>query len=194
MCARAFPKLARAYFALFEIVFRNHLPHVLARESHVFLSIVRACHDGISHSDASLSAQCAATIDHLASFHFERGARKREADAPALAALYGHVQAQPDLLTGLITTLFNQLLFGPPSNHWAVTRPVLPLMLADERAFSAYREHLLATQPPDVRQRLSDAFGKLVADVQRNLEPNNRDRFMQKLSAFRVESRAFITV
>ena len=97
------------------------------------------------------------------------------------------------MLRALIATLFGQLLYGPPSSHWAVTRPVLPLVLADRAAFDAYREQLLASQPPEQRQRLAECFAKLLGDVQPHLEPNNRDRFTQRLSAFRIEARSFIT-
>jgi hypothetical protein len=45
-------------------------------------------------------------------------------------------QANPNLLTGLLSTLFNLLLFDNASsqtaNQWAVTRPILSLLLADE--------------------------------------------------------------
>ena len=197
----SYPKLAKAYFAFFEIVFRNHLAHALAHcEGGVFLAILRALHDGVAHADAALSAQCAAAIDHLASFYFAVGAREqsrrqppRAADAHALAALRAHLGREPDVLRALIATLFGQLLYGPPSSHWAVTRPVLPLVLADRAAFDAYREQLLASQPPEQRQRLAECFAKLLGDVQPHLEPNNRDRFTQRLSAFRIEARSFIT-
>ena len=70
---------------------------------------------------------------------------------------------------------------------------MLPLVLADRAAFDAYREQLLASQPPEQRQRLAECFAKLLGDVQPHLEPNNRDRFTQRLSAFRIEARSFIT-
>ncbi len=48
-----------------------------------------------------------------------------------MRALRGHLQAQPDLIFTLLSTLFTQLLFGTV-NHWAITRPILSLMLASE--------------------------------------------------------------
>jgi exportin-7 len=44
-------------------------------------------------------------------------------------------------------------------------------------------------QPVDQQQRLSQCFDKLMADVSRNLEPKNRDRFTQNLTAFRHDFR-----
>jgi len=104
------------------------------------------------------------------------------------------LNAQPNFFSSLTTTLFNLLLFGAPQNHWAVMRPMLSLMLASESSFNAYKEHLLCTQTPENRQLLNEAFGKLLHDVQRSLDSTNRDRFTQKLTAFRVAARGFLTL
>lgn len=77
--------------------------------------------------DTLLSAQCASTIDYLATYYFQN----RSKDRPPVHALHGHLQAQPDMIFTLLSTLFNKLLFGSV-NHWAITRPILSLMLASE--------------------------------------------------------------
>lgn len=105
-----------------------------------------------------------------------------------------HLNAQPNLFSSLTATLFNLLLFGAPQNHWAVIRPMLSLMLASESSFSAYKDHLISTQNPEKQQQLSEAFAKLLQDVQRSLDNANRDRFTQKLITFRVATRAFLTI
>jgi exportin-7 len=91
-------------------------------------------------------------------------------------------------------TLFNLLLFGPPSNHWAVMRPMLSLILASESSFEAYKNYLLNTQSPENQVKLNETLNKLLADVSRSLDSANRDRFTQKLTAFRVTARAFLTI
>ena len=73
-------------------------------------------------------------------------------------------------------------------------RPMLSLMLASESSFTAYKDHLMSTQSPENRALLNDAFTKLVHDVNRSLDSANRDRFTQRLTAFRVASRAFLTL
>jgi exportin-7 len=105
-----------------------------------------------------------------------------------------HLNAHPNLFSSLTATLFNLLLFGPPQNHWAVMRPMLSLMLASENSFSAYKEHLLRTQSPENQAKLNETLNKLLADVNRSLDSANRDRFTQKLTAFRVTARAFLTL
>ena len=105
-----------------------------------------------------------------------------------------HLAAQPNLFSSLTATLFNLLLFGPPQNHWAVMRPMLSLMLASESSFTAYKDHLMSTQDAANQALLNEAFNKLLADVNRSLESSNRDRFTQKLTAFRVTTRGFLTL
>ena len=73
-------------------------------------------------------------------------------------------------------------------------RPMLSLMLASESSFAAYKDHLLSTQSPDNQVKLNETLNKLLSDVNRSLDSANRDRFTQKLTAFRVTARQFLTL
>jgi len=186
----AYPKVSKSYYAFIEILFRNHISTALALDTIVFMQLMNAIHDGLQANDATLSSTCANTIDHLASFYFMNNAK----DKVAIANLNKHLAAQPNLFSSLTATVFNLLLFGPPSNHWAVMRPMLSLVLADESSFTAYKDHLLSSQSPENQQQLDDAFNKLLQDVSRNLESANRERFTQKLTGFRVTARNFLSL
>lgn len=73
-------------------------------------------------------------------------------------------------------------------------RPMLSLMLASETSFTAYKDHLLSSQSPENQAKLNETLNKLLADVSRSLDSANRDRFTQKLTAFRVTARQFLTL
>lgn len=73
-------------------------------------------------------------------------------------------------------------------------RPMLSLMLASESSFAAYKDLLLSSQSPENQAKLNEALGKLLQDVNRSLDSANRDRFTQKLTAFRVAARGFLTI
>lgn len=73
-------------------------------------------------------------------------------------------------------------------------RPILSLMLASESSFAAYKDHLLSSQAPENQAKLNEAVNKLLLDVNRSLDSPNRDRFAQKLTAFRVTARGFLTL
>eukprot|EP00978_Attheya_sp_CCMP212_P036794 scaffold169478_cov55-Attheya_sp.AAC.2 len=186
----AYPKLSKSFYGLIELLFRNHKATVLSMETGVFMQLMTAVHEGLQTSDATISSLCANTIDHLATFFFENASR----DKPEMRNLNKHLAAQPNLFSSLTATLFNLLLFGAPQNFWAVMRPMLSLMLASESSFTAYKDHLMSTQSPENQALLNDAFSKLVHDVNRSLDSANRDRFTQRLTAFRVASRAFLTL
>lgn len=186
----AYPKLSKAFYGFIEIIFRSHKKTVMALETNVFMQLMNAVHEGLQVSDATLSSLCANTIDHLATFYFNSLGK----DKVEFHSLNKHLAAQPNLFSGLTTTLFNLLLFGAPQNHWAVMRPMLSLMLASESSFTAYKDHLLSTQTQENQALLNDAFSTLLQDVNRSLDSANRDRFTQKLTQFRVSARSFLTL
>lgn len=186
----AYPKLSKAYYAFIEIIFRSHKKTVMALETSVFMQLLNAIHEGLQASDATLSSLCANTIDHIATFYFANNGK----DRPEVHSMNKHLAAQPNLFSSLTATLFNLLLFGAPQNHWAVMRPMLSLMLASENSFTSYKEHLLSTQTPENQALLNEAFAKLLSDINRSLDSANRDRFTQKLTAFRVTARGFLTL
>jgi exportin-7 len=216
----AYPKLSKAYYSFIEILFRNHKKTVFALDTNVFMQIMATVHDGLQSSDATISSFCANAIDHMTTYYFENQGKDRVEmhslskvsrsdfviafnchESPdrlltvsLLSRLLQHLAAQPNLFSSLTATLFNLLLFGPPQNHWAVMRPMLSLMLASESSFEAYKHHLLSTQSPENQSKLNETLNKLLSDVSRSLESTNRDRFTQKLTAFRVTARAFLTL
>lgn len=218
----AYPKLSTSVFGFIEIIFRNHIKTTLALDTSVFMQLMNAVHEGLQSSDAQISSMCANSIDHLATFYYENSGKDKPEvhnfnnvswqderllcmpfsdlhsdilrSSPVSPFPVQHLAAQPDLFSSLTATLFNLLLFGPPQNHWAVMRPMLSLMLASESSFTAYKDHLMSTQDSTNQTLLNEAFNKLLSDVKRNLESANRDRFTQKLTAFRVSTRGFLTL
>ena len=105
-----------------------------------------------------------------------------------------HIASEPDILHKLMSTLFNLLLFNSHANHWAVTRPILSLMLASEESFTDYQNGLIGTQNPENQEKLREEFAKLTTDVQRSVDTANRDRFTQKLTIFRLNVRQFLSL
>jgi len=137
-----------------------------------------------------VSAQCASTIDHIATYIFLNQNR----DKPVAQMVRTHMASEPDIWHQLMSTLFNSLLYASHANHWAVTRPILSLLMASEAAFSDYQANLIASQSVENQDKLREEFSKLTSDIQRSLETTNRDRFTQKLTMFRLNVRQFLTL
>jgi len=138
----------------------------------------------------SVSANCASTIDHIATYIFLNVNREK----PTVQLIRNHVASEGDILFTLMSTLFNALLFGNTANQWALTRPILSLLLANEASFTNYQNQLISSQPLESQEKLREEFSKLTADVQRSVETANRDRFTQKLTMFRLNVRQFLTL
>lgn len=115
-------------------------------------------------------------------------------EKPTVQLIRSHIASEPDILHKLMSTLFNLLLFNSHANHWAVTRPILSLMLASEESFTDYQNGLIGTQNPENQEKLREEFAKLTTDVQRSVDTANRDRFTQKLTIFRLNVRQFLSL
>jgi exportin-7 len=186
----AYVKLSRAYFAFVEVLFRNHLDVLSGLDSSVFLNLIRTNQEGLQSSDLSVSAQCASTVDHIATYMFLNQSK----DKPTVQSIRSHMASDPEVLHQLMSTLFNSLLFASHANHWAVTRPILSLLLASEASFTDYQNQLVVTQSTENQEKLKEEFTKLTADIQRSVDTANRDRFTQKLTIFRLNVRQFLTL
>ena len=183
-------KLCRAYFGCVEIFFRNHLEVLSGLESHVFLQLVKATLEGLQSSDSTVISACTNTIDHLATYVFLNQNR----DKPTLHRVQGHINSDKDLITNLLSTLFNSLLFNSSGNQWALTRPIFSIILIAEGAFGDYQNQLLATQSLENQIKLVAEFTKLTEGMQRTVEVTARDRFTQRLTVFLMNVRNFMNV
>ena len=101
-----------------------------------------------------------------------------------------HLRQQPHLLPELLRTLFEVVLFEECSNQWSLSRPMLPLILVNEAAYPELRRQIVAGQPAERRAHLAACLEKLMADVGRNLDAKNRDKFTQNLTIVRHEYRS----
>jgi exportin-7 len=184
-------KLSKAFYGFLEVLFRSHLDALSGLGSAVFIQLVQMNHEGLQSSEVTVSALCASTIDHIATYMF----LNQKKEKPTVLLIRQHIASAPDILNQVMNTLFNSLLFASTANNWAVTRPILSLMLASSDSFNQYQEYLIGTQQvPENKIKLKEDFDKLVADIQMSVETANRDRFTQKLTMFRLSVRGFLSL
>ncbi|XP_066369486.1 uncharacterized protein [Miscanthus floridulus] len=185
----AFRKLSKAYFGYMEVLFNNHIKFVLNLDTNTFIHIVSSLESGLKGLDTGISTQCASAIDSLAAFYFNNITSGDSPPSAASVNLARHIGEYPNLFPQILKTLFEIMLFEDAGNQWSLSRPILSLIMTSEQMFSELRAHILASQTVDQQRRLSQCFDKLMTDVNRNLEPKNRDRFTQNLTAFRRDFR-----
>lgn len=82
----AYPKVAKAYFTLLEVLCHNHTNVVVGCERDTFAFLVQSLDAGVKSLDVSISSMCATSIDNLAGFYFKA---VNGEDAPTPAAQVG---------------------------------------------------------------------------------------------------------
>ncbi|EEC75737.1 hypothetical protein OsI_12616 [Oryza sativa Indica Group] len=185
----AFKKLSKAFYGYIEVLFSNHITFVLNLDTNTFVHIVSTLESGLKGLDTGISTQCASAIDSLAAFYFNNITAADGPPSPAALNLARHIGEFPTLFPQILKTLFEIIIFEDAGNQWSLSRPILSLIMISEQMFSNLRAQILASQPVDQQQRLSQCFDKLMTDVATNLEPKNRDKFTQNLTTFRHDFR-----
>ena len=186
----AFRKLARAYFALLDVLCHNHTSVIVNLDTATFAHLVGSLETGVKCLDVSISSQCAAAVDNLAAFYFNNITMEEKPTSAAALNMARHIAECPNLFPEILKSLFEIVLFEDCSNQWNLSRPMLSLILMNEQIFTNLKTQILSTQPPDQQLRVATCFDKLMADVTRTLEPKNRDKFTQNLTLFRHDFRA----
>lgn len=185
----AYRKLAKAYFALVDTLCHSHTAVLAARDTPTFAFLVLSLDAGLKSLDVAVSSQCAAALDNLAGFFF-RHMPSGEDPTPAGAAMAEHLLQRPDLFPQVLSSLFEIVLFEDCTNQWSLSRPMLSLILANEGAFAALRQQIVTAQPAERQATLAGCLDRLMQDVQRSLDPKNRDKFTQNLTVCRHDFRS----
>jgi len=189
----AYRKVSKAFFHLLEVLSHAHAPVMAATDTATFAFMLTAFDAGLRSLDTGVSSQCAAAVDNLAGFYFKAthsdGLPTQPQPHPAAQTMEGHLRARPELLPAILTTLFELVLFEDVGNQWSLSRPMLALILVNEDIYLQLQRQIIDAQPIDRRSHLTACLAKLMADVNRNLDPKNRDKFTQNLTLVRTDFR-----
>ncbi|KXZ55001.1 hypothetical protein GPECTOR_3g165 [Gonium pectorale] len=206
----AFRKLAKAYFALMEVLAAGHAAVLAAQPTLTFVFIMSSLEMGLKSLDVSISSSCASAVDNLASFYWRHVAAPAAGHPEASVGLTGgpgelrgggapppgaqqmaqHVAQHPTIFPEMLRTLFEIVLFEECSNQWSLSRPMLALVLINSGGYAEMKAGLIASQPPERQAHLAACLNKLMVDVAPSLDPKNKDRFTQNLTVLRHEYRS----
>uniref|UniRef100_A0A1I8J1Y4 Separase n=1 Tax=Macrostomum lignano TaxID=282301 RepID=A0A1I8J1Y4_9PLAT len=202
------PALDSALSVFVRLLLSDHVYFLAGSEPTVFLYVLQSVHDGLTSSDTLVCSACCAVLDSLLSFLFtclqRRGRlrpRQREAcdrmqasccDAGIWKNMRSSDQCPARLLEQLLVTLLNIVVFEDCRHQWSLSRPLLPLILLNEKCFQEVRASIISSQQwgggqagMERQSAVSACFDKLMEGVERNLLVRNRDKFTQNLSLFR---------
>ncbi|XP_049730257.1 ran-binding protein 17 isoform X2 [Elephas maximus indicus] len=184
-------KLSQSYYPLLECLTQDHMSFITNLEPPVLLYVLTSISEGLTTLDTVVSSSCCTSLDYIVTYLFKHIAKEgkkplryREATQDGQRLLH-FMQQNPDVLQQMMSVLMNTIVFEDCRNQWSVSRPLLGLILLNEKYFSELRASLINSQPLPKREVLAQCFSNLMEGVEQNLSIKNRDRFTQNLSVFR---------
>ncbi|XP_006864910.1 PREDICTED: ran-binding protein 17 [Chrysochloris asiatica] len=184
-------KLSQSYYPLLECLTQDHMHFITNLEPPVLLYVLTSISEGLTSLDTVVSSSCCTSLDYIVTYLFKHIAKEgkkplrcRETSQAGQRLLH-FMQQNPDVLQQMISVLMSTIIFEDCRNQWSVSRPLLGLLLLNEKYFSELRVSLINSQPLSKREVLTQCFRNLMEGVEQNLSIKNRDRFTQNLSVFR---------
>ncbi|KAK2573063.1 Exportin-7 [Acropora cervicornis] len=168
-----YPKLSQSYYALLEILAQDHMNFLSSLEPRVFIYILSSILEGLTALDIMVCTGCCGTLDFIVTHLFKTLSKRRKKNLPAL-------DQQPPCL---------RILESHPEmiQQWSMSRPLLGLILLNEKYFQELQRNVIAMQPVEKQEDMAQCFRNLMEGVEPSLITKNRDRFTQNLSIFRRE-------
>ncbi|XP_047273486.1 ran-binding protein 17 isoform X3 [Homo sapiens] len=184
-------KLSQSYYPLLECLTQDHMSFIINLEPPVLMYVLTSISEGLTTLDTVVSSSCCTSLDYIVTYLFKHIAKEgkkplrcREATQAGQRLLH-FMQQNPDVLQQMMSVLMNTIVFEDCRNQWSVSRPLLGLILLNEKYFSELRASLINSQPLPKQEVLAQCFRNLMEGVEQNLSVKNRDRFTQNLSVFR---------
>ncbi|XP_063580461.1 ran-binding protein 17 isoform X13 [Pongo abelii] len=184
-------KLSQSYYPLLECLTQDHMSFIINLEPPVLMYVLTSISEGLTTLDTVVSSSCCTSLDYIVTYLFKHIAKEgkkplrcREATQAGQRLLH-FMQQNPDVLQQMMSVLMNTIVFEDCRNQWSVSRPLLGLILLNEKYFSELRASLINRQPVPKQEVLVQCFRNLMEGVEQNLSVKNRDRFTQNLSVFR---------
>ncbi|ERE86939.1 exportin-7 [Cricetulus griseus] len=186
-----YPKLSQSYYSLLEVLTQDHMNFIASLEPHVIMYILSSISEGLTALDTMVCTGCCSCLDHIVTYLFKqlsRSTKKRTTPLNRESDCFLHIMQQhPAMIQQMLSTVLNIIIFEDCRNQWSMSRPLLGLILLNEKYFSDLRNSIVNSQPPEKQQAMHLCFENLMEGIERNLLTKNRDRFTQNLSAFRRE-------
>ncbi|NXA39768.1 RBP17 protein, partial [Eudromia elegans] len=175
-------KLSQAYYPLLECLTQDHMSFITSLEPHVLIYILTSISEGLTALDTIVSSSCCASLDYIVTYLFKHIAKEGKKTLRCRAVsqdgqrLLHFMQQNPEVLQQMMSILMNTIIFEDCRNQWSVSRPLLGLILLNEKYFSELRATLITSQPDNKREVLDQCFRNLMEGVEQNLLVKNRDR------------------
>uniref|UniRef100_A0A803W8S8 Exportin 7 n=1 Tax=Ficedula albicollis TaxID=59894 RepID=A0A803W8S8_FICAL len=175
-----YPKLSQSYYSLLEVLTQDHMNFIASLEPHVIMYILSSISEGLTALDTMVCTGCCSCLDHIVTYLFKqlsRSTKKRSTPLAQESDRFLHIMQQhPEMIQQMLSTVLNIIIFEDCRNQWSMSRPLLGLILLNEKYFSDLRNSIVNSQPPEKQQAMHLCFENLMEGIERNLLTKNRDR------------------
>ncbi|XP_067899254.1 ran-binding protein 17-like isoform X2 [Heterodontus francisci] len=188
----SYRKLSLSYYSLLECLTQDHMTFIASLEPHVVIYIMTSLSEGLNALDTEISSACCASLDYVVTYLFKQLAKSNKKSlrqrqvAQEGERLLCTMQQNPELLQQMLSILMNCIIFEDCRNQWSMSRPLLGLILLNEKYFGELRRNLISNQHPEQQPALNACFEKLMEGVQQSLLIKNRDRALLQKKRQRI--------
>ncbi|EDV20049.1 uncharacterized protein TRIADDRAFT_32548, partial [Trichoplax adhaerens] len=182
-----YPKLGKAYYSLIEALAQDHASYINNLEPNVLLVILSTLSQGFVALDVNICTFCCSALDHLLTNLFKEISKTKKSNntSQEQSSLLRVLEHKSEVLQQVLDTILNIIMFEDCKNQWTMSRPLLGLILLNEKYFSELTANIISSQHVNKQEKMSSCFSSLMDGVEFSLFTKNRERFAQNLSAFR---------
>ncbi|MFH4976560.1 hypothetical protein AB6A40_003269 [Gnathostoma spinigerum] len=186
----SYSKITQHFYSLLENIAQDNICFLSNVEPEVFGTILRYIQHGVISIDTSVVSASCSTLDGILNYLYRRltrptSGRTHVGSEPEGDGCIRILEAQPELLSTLLSVMFQSIIYDDIKCQWSMSRPLLGLILIQEDFFQQWKIDFLNQQSDAKRALFEEAFGSLMSGVERNLSTRNKDIFTQNLSIFR---------
>ncbi|KAK0410878.1 hypothetical protein QR680_005375 [Steinernema hermaphroditum] len=187
---KAYSKISHNFYSLIDALVHDNMPYVSNLDEDVFLALLEAIHQGMVSYDTIVVSSCCTSLDLILDYLFRRVSRQKtirnfvgfEAEGDNCVKA---LERRPQLLADMLSTLMGAMIFDDIKCQWAMSRPLLGLILLQVDNFNQFKDDFIRRQTTDQQQYVSQAFVGLMTNVEHNVSLTNKDIFTQNLNSFR---------
>eukprot|EP01137_Pigoraptor_chileana_P013456 Opistho-2@66993 len=176
-------KVALVYYPLIETLSTDHMHFIASLEPTVFQYVMASVSEGLCSFDTEVQSHCYFIVDNIVTHYFKSMTRPRNGGGESRVLAERFAQF-PSILPSILSHLLRTVMYDEAQKQ-LVARPLLPLILVEEKFFNEWKANEIASRPADRQQLLQKFFDDLMGDIERNLQQRNRDRFMQRVNTFK---------
>ncbi|CAF4563900.1 unnamed protein product [Rotaria sp. Silwood1] len=177
----SYPKLTLSYFTLIETLSIVQIDFLANLTTPLFGYVLETISEGFLSPEQTIQNSCCVFLDTFLSYVF-RSVKKGTAPASIMA----NVSEYGNLFRQILVNLLNGIIFAECKNIYAVSKPLLGLILLNENQFfTEIKQQLLYGHTQAKQAILSTALDKLMTGIDRTLTQINKEHFTQNITQFR---------